>query len=142
MTPAEKFTTPVEGYSFAPPARFFAAASVVVLLVSGARVMLINNVNFSAFWQVGLLAALVVASGWQIVFGKTRIDSEGLHRASFWKPHLKWQDVNKVVVKGLLFAPRLSVSSATGPVRFNAGTTELLAAFKAIDDYYNRGVEL
>lgn len=142
MTPAEKFITPVEGYGFNLPARLFAGMAVLALLLVGGKVALTQNVSVSAFWQVGLLALLLVASGWQIVFGKTRIDAQGLHRASFWKPHLKWQDVNKVAVKGLLFAPRLSVSSGTGPIRFNAGTVELLAAFKQIDAYYNRGIEL
>jgi hypothetical protein len=146
MTPAEKFVQPVEGYGFNTGARVFVAAMVIGLLLAGAKVafskQMSGSVNMSAIWQVGLLAALVVASGWQIVFGKTRIDQTGLRRASFWKPHLKWQDVNKVAVKGIFFAPRLSVSSPTGPVRFNAGTPELLAAFKQIDAYYNRGIDL
>jgi hypothetical protein len=142
MTPAEKFASPVEGYGFNAPARFLVAVIVIGLLISGARVALLNQQNGSALWQVSVLALLVVASGWQVVFGKTRIDATGLHRASFWKPHLKWQDVNKVTVKGLFFAPRLSVSSPTGPVRFNAGTAELLAAFRQIDSYYNHGKDL
>jgi hypothetical protein len=70
MTPSEKFVSPVEGYGFNTPARFLVAMVVLGLLVSGARVALANQQNWSALWQVAVLAFLVILSGWQIVFVK------------------------------------------------------------------------
>jgi hypothetical protein len=132
----DKFATPVQGWSYTWPIRALVALMMLGLMLGFAYVAFTkpNSANF--LWQMAALGAVVLATGWQILFGKTRIDSKGLHRSSFYKPHVHWFEINKVQLLGI-FAKRLSVTSALGPVRFNAGTPELIEAFKTIVAHHN-----
>jgi hypothetical protein len=126
------FATPVEGWSYNLAARIFVSTLILALFASFIYVALKNPTSASMLLQMAALGAVVLLTGQQIVFGKTRIDKTGLHRSSFYKPKLNWYEVNHVRLQGLYFAPRLAVSSMTGPVRFHAGTPELLEAFNKI----------
>jgi hypothetical protein len=132
----DKFATPVQGWSYTLPIRALVALMVVGLMAGFAYVALTQPNSANLLWQMAALGGVVLATGWQILFGKTRIDSKGLHRTSFYKPHVNWFEINKVQLMGI-FAKRLSVTSALGPVRFNAGTPELIEAFKVIIAHHN-----
>jgi hypothetical protein len=132
----DKFATPVQGWSYTWPIRLLVALLMIGLTVGFTYVALTKPSSANLLWQMAALGAVVLATGWQILFGKTRIDSKGLHRTSFYKPHIHWFEINKVQLLGI-FAKRLSVTSALGPVRFNAGTPELIEAFKKIVDHHN-----
>ncbi len=139
MVLQERFAQPVEGFSYHLPARIAATTLISALLVACVWVGFTKPTSVSMVLQMAALVMVVLATGYQVVFGKTRIDAKGLHRNSFYKPMLHWYEVNSVSLQGLFFAPRLAVGSVTGPVRFHAGTPELLAAFKEIVTYYKSG---
>jgi hypothetical protein len=133
---SERFREPVEGHSFPVFYRSAAACIVVALLCSLAWFLLKDAATMPMRNELLLAAALMTFLGVQVAFGKTRIDQTGLHRASLYKPHVTWAELNKVSYQTLFWCPRLSVGSLIGPVRFHAGTPELQAAFKGIMKYY------
>ncbi len=135
-TLSERFREPVEGYSFPVSYRVAAAVIVVALLSCLAWFLLKDSASMPMRNELLLAAALMAFLGAQVSFGKTRIDKTGLHRASLYKPHVAWAELNKVSYQTILWCPRLSVGSLIGPVRFHAGTPELQAAFKGIMKYY------
>ncbi len=132
----EKFAKPVIGWSYTWPIRVLVAIMMLGLTIGFCYVAWTKPNSGNFLWQMAALGVVVLATGWQILFGKTRVDSKGLHRTSFYKPSVNWFEINKVQIRGI-FAKRLSVTSALGPVRFNAGTPELIAAFKTIVSHHN-----
>ena len=134
----EQFRQPVEGYSFSPAARGIAAAIVVLLVGSLGGLLTFGPLSRNSAIEFGLVGLVVAFLGAQIVFGKTRIDVHGLHRASLYRPELSWTQMNKVSYQSGWGTPRLAVGSMVGPMRFHAGTPELRAAFRLIADYYSK----
>ena len=138
ITLKEHFAQPVEGHSFAPAARAIAAVIVVVLIGSLVSLLAFGPLSRNSAIEFGLVGAVVAFLGAQIVFGKTRIDRNGLRRASLYRPELSWIQMNKVSYQRGWGTPRLAVGSMVGPMRFHAGTPELRAAFKLIANYYSK----
>ena len=134
----DQFRQPVEGYSFSPAARGIAAAIVVALVGSLGTLLIFGPLSRHSAVEFALVGLVVAFLGAQIVFGKTRIDVHGLHRASLYRPDLNWTQMNKVSYQSGWGTPRLAVGSMVGPMRFHAGTPELRAAFRLIADYYSK----
>ena len=137
VTLKEMFKQPVEGYSFSKLARCIAAVVVVGLAASLVWLLAFGPLGRNSAIELGFVGAVVAFLGAQIVFGKTRIDMNGIRRASLYRPELTWTQINKVSYQSAWGSPRLAVGTHIGPMRFHAGTPELRAAFQTIAKYYS-----
>ena len=136
ITLKEMFRQPVEGYSFSTFARAIAGIVVLGLVVSLGWLLAFGPLGRNSAIELGFVGAVVAFLGAQIVFGKTRIDINGIRRASLYRPELTWTQINKVSYQSAWGSPRLAVGTHIGPMRFHAGTPELRAAFRTIAQYY------
>ena len=139
MTPAERFATPVQGYSHTVPVRVVSAGLVVLLIVWGGRALMSESADLG--WQVLVLLAAALAmvlwQGWYMLFGRTIIDAQGIRQEGVSDKRISWEEISRLRLVRLPLSARLLVAGQRGPVRaFHAGTPELIAAFAEIEARY------
>lgn len=125
---------PVEGWSYGIVSRVVGALLILVLLAYLMKYGFAQNSNSTFSFLI--LGLVLVITGREVCFGRTRIDHEGFRRTSFFRSKIPWTDMRTARIAGLIAKPRLVLGTKMGPVILRGDSQQLQEAFKAIVQAY------
>jgi len=132
---ARAFAQPVEGPSYRPLTRGLAVLVVAGLLAWAVRVVAAAPPEFTAAHWVATAAfeAVVLWPVPALLFGRTRVDADGVRQLGWLARHAGWAEVRRIRFVRVPMSPRLVVSFDSGRPRiFYSGNAALDAAFERV----------
>lgn len=134
-SPAERFAQPVVGDSYRLPVKIMALLITACVAVAIIGAIGVGGATDSAALLLLLGGGIGMGLGcYHIVWGKTRIDAEGIRQDWIFARFYRWEDIFKAKVLRLPMGTRLVLTTARPPFKsVHAGTRELEEAFEDIE---------